>query len=128
MQALAYKAYGEVTQRTADTHAIEYAVFEQITQALEQVQADGGADIGLWADALHRNMQLWTLITTDLLNPDNTLAIETKAGLISLAEFVRRTSHQILSGEEGLADIIEINRTIMAGLGGAKNRNLQEQG
>ena len=73
-------------------------------------------------------MQLWTLITTDLLNPDNTLAIETKAGLISLAEFVRRTSHQILSGEEGLADIIEINRTIMAGLGGAKNRNLQEQG
>lgn len=117
MQALAYKTYGQVTQRTADAKAIEFALFEQITQALEQVQTDGDADLAFWADTLHRNLQLWTLISTDLLNPENALAPETKGGLLSLSEFVRRTCHQVLSGGEGIADLIEVNRTIMAGLG-----------
>jgi flagellar protein FlaF len=126
LQALAYKAYGQTTRRTADPKAIEFALFEQITQALELVQADGGADLGLWADTLHRNMQLWTVIATDLLNPDNALAAETKSGLFSLSEFVRRTSHQVLSGGDGLADLIEINRTIMAGLAGTNSQGVGE--
>lgn len=126
MQALAYKAYGQTTRRTADPKAIELALFEQITRALELVQADGGADLNLWADSLHRNMQLWTIIATDLLNPDNALAPEIKNGLFALSEFVRRTSHQVLSGEGGLADLIEINHTIMAGLEGTNIQSAQE--
>ncbi len=126
MQALAYKAYGQTTRRTADPKAIEFALFEQITQALELAQATDGADLGSWADALHRNMQLWTVIATDLLNPDNALPSQTKAGLFSLSEFVRRTSHQVLSGGDGLVDLIDINHTIMAGLGGTMYRTAQE--
>lgn len=126
MQALAYKTYGQTSRRTADPKTIEFAVFKQITEALELVLADGGEDLGLWADALHRNMQLWTVIATDLLNPDNALAPEIKNGLFSLSEFVRRTSHQVLSGGDGLADLIAINQTIMAGLEGARVQSTQE--
>lgn len=119
MQALAYKAYGQVTQRTATGRALEYAVFEQITRDLQSVHDADGADAGAWGDAIYRNLQLWTIIATDLLSPGNALPDETKAGLISLSEFVRRTSLKVLSGSEGLEDIIEVNRTIMAGLDGS---------
>lgn len=126
MQALAYKAYGQVTQRTATGRALEYAVFEQITRDLQSVLDDGGENPGAWGDAIYRNLQLWTIIATDLLSPENALPNETKAGLITLSEFVRRTSMKILAGSEGLADIIEVNRTIMAGLDGSAASAEQE--
>lgn len=126
MQALAYKAYGQVTQRTATGRALEYAVFEQITRDLQSVLDDGGENPGAWGDAIYRNLQLWTIIATDLLSPENALPKETKAGLITLSEFVRRTSMKVLAGSEGLADIIEVNRTIMAGLDGSAASAEQE--
>ena len=128
MQALAYKAYGQFTQRTADAKAIEYTLFVQITEALEQVLDQRGPDVALWADSLHRNMQLWSLMATDLVHPDNALPVELKRSLISLSEFVRRTSHDVLAGKEGLADLIAVNRTIMAGLAGAPSISEGEVG
>lgn len=119
MQALAYKAYGQVTQRTATGRALEVAVFEQITQALQAVHDNKGADPAEWGDAIYRNLQLWSIIATDVLSPENALPEDTRAGLFSLSEFVRRTSMQVFAGSEGLADIIEVNRTIMAGLDGS---------
>ncbi|MFN4183314.1 MAG: flagellar biosynthesis regulator FlaF [Hyphomonas sp.] len=126
MQALAYKAYGQVTQRTATGRALEFAVFEQVTRDLQSVLDDGGANPGAWGDAIYRNLQLWTIIATDLLSPENALPNETKAGLITLSEFIRRTSLKVLAGSEGLADIIEVNRTIMAGLDGSASSVEQE--
>lgn len=119
MQALAYKAYGQVTQRTATGRALEISVFEQITQALQAVHDNNGENPGEWGDAIHRNLQLWSIIAVDVVSPDNQLPAETRAGLVSLSEFVRRTSMKVLAGSEGLADIIEVNRTILAGLDGS---------
>ena len=126
MQSLAYKAYGQVTQRTATGRALEIAVFEQITQSLQAAHDTNGENPGEWGDAIHRNLQLWSIIAVDVLGPDNQLPTETKAGLVSLSEFVRRTSMKVLAGEEGLADIIEVNRTIMAGLDGSAASGKQE--
>lgn len=119
MQNLAYKAYGDVTSRTAGDHQIEYALFQQITDALRLVAAAEAPALSVWADALHRNLELWTRLSADLLHPQNTIPDETKAGLLSLARFVRQTSLQVLAGEPGIDDLIEINTTIMAGLCGA---------
>lgn len=116
MHNLAHKAYGQVTRRTADPRQIETAVFEQVTEALVHVEADPNADPALWADAINRNRQLWLTLWTDLLSPGNALPDDLKTGLLNLAEFVRRTSMDVLAGGEGLADLIEINRTILAGL------------
>lgn len=117
MQSLASKAYGQVTQRTASERGLELALFEQVTHGLELSHSNNGINPGQWGDAIHRNMQLWSLIAVDLLSPANALPNDTKRSLLSLSEFVRRTSLQILSGHKGIADLIEINRTIMAGLG-----------
>lgn len=116
MQALAVKAYGEVQQRTVGDREIEYALFRQITEALESVSATTEFAPAEWADAISRNQQLWSLIAVDLLNPANALADELKRSLLYLSEYVRRTSLKVLAGEDGLSDLIEVNKTVMAGL------------
>lgn len=118
MQSLALKAYGDVQQRTAGDKEIEHALFVQITQALEQVASEDKPVPAIWADAVSRNLQMWTLLATDLMGEGNTLPEETKKGLLILSEFVRRTSMEVLSGGEGLHDLIDINQTIMKGLSG----------
>jgi len=118
LQALAFKAYGEVKQRTAGEKEIEYALFRQITDALEQVARAENVQLADWADAIHRNQQLWTTIAIDLLHPGNGLPEQTKRSLLYLAEFVRQSSIKILSGEGDIADLVEINQSIMNGLTG----------
>lgn len=116
MQALALKAYGDVARRTSSEREIEFALFQQITEALESVTDPDTRSPAAWADAINRNQQLWTIIATDLLIPSNPLPDELKRSLMLLAEFVRQSSLKILAGEESIPDLIEVNRTVMAGL------------
>jgi flagellar protein FlaF len=119
LQSLAFKAYGEVTQRTAGEKDLEIALFQQITNELRNVSDADTVQPTDWAEAIHRNQQLWTTIAIDLLNPGNALPEEMKRSLLYLAEFVRQNSMKILSGSGDIADLIEINQSIMMGLSGA---------
>ncbi len=116
MQTLAHKAYGEAQKRTADDKQIELALFRQITQSLELAAQEGQKSLTLWADAVHRNQQMWSVITSDILHPQNALPEETKKSLLRVAEFVRQHSMQVQAGTGEIADLIELNMTIMAGL------------
>ncbi len=116
MQALAFKAYGEIAQRTAGNKEVEYALFRQITDALESVTDARSRSLSDWADAINRNQQLWTIIATDLLQPGNALPDELKRSLLVLSEFVRQTSLKVLAGTEVIPDLIEVNKIVMAGL------------
>ena len=128
MHALAYKAYGQVKQRTAEEKEIEFALFQQITDALEQVTNNENASPSEWVDAVHRNQQLWTTIAIDLLHPGNGLPEEMKRSLLYLAEFVRQNSMKILAGDGDIADLVEINHTIMQGLAGESRNTADVQG
>ena len=119
MQSLAFKAYGEVTQRTAGEKDIELALFRQITDALQRVSEAEDVQPTDWAEAIHRNQQLWTTIAIDLLHPGNALPDALKRSLLYLAEFVRQSSMKIMAGEGEIADLIEVNQSIMNGLSGA---------
>ncbi|MCF6329225.1 MAG: flagellar biosynthesis regulator FlaF [Henriciella sp.] len=118
MQKLALKAYGEVGHRTASDKQIEYALFQQITHSLEDAALAGSASPEAWAEAINRNLQMWTIISVDLLHPENNLAEATKKSLLYLAEFVRQSSMQILAGKGDIAELIEVNAVIMVGLAG----------
>jgi flagellar biosynthesis activator protein FlaF len=128
LQALAHKAYGEVTQRTAGDKEIEYALFLQITEALEAILDPDTRSVADWADALSRNQQLWAIIAADLMHPGNGLADELKRRLFILSEFVRRTSLKAFAGEEVISDLIEVNRTVMAGLVRQADHVTEEEG
>jgi len=128
LQALAYKAYGEISQRTAGNKAIEFALFQQITDALASVADPRNRDLSAWGDALHRNQQLWTIIATDLLLPGNGLPDDLKRSLLFLSEYVRQLSLRILAGEESIPDLIDVNKTVMAGLVRESFYSLEEEG
>lgn len=126
MQQLAYKAYGEVTNRTASDKQIEYALFREITQALQSVAQTDDPPAAEWADAIDRNMQLWTILATDLLSPENQLNPELRKGLLVLSQSVRRLSQSVLSGDAELDELIDINEIIMKGLRGQVDQPGQE--
>ena len=105
-----------MASRTASDKNIEFALFQQITHALQGVAEADRPEPSQWADAIDRNLQLWTILTVDLLSPQNTLPNEIKTGLLNLASFVRRQSQQVLSGNGSLEDLIEVNQTIMGGM------------
>jgi flagellar protein FlaF len=128
LQALAYKAYGEISQRTAGDREVEYALFLQITEALESVKNPETRSLSDWADALSRNQQLWTIIATDLLQPGNSLPDDLKRSLLFLSEYVRQTSLKVLEGEESIPDLIEVNKTVMAGLVRQSAFSVEEEG
>ena len=68
---------------------------------------------------------MWTLLATDLMSPANALPDDLKARLLQLSKFVQKSSMQILSGEGDIADLIEVNKPIIAGLAGSANPELQ---
>lgn len=125
MHQLAYKAYGEVTSRTATDKQIEFALFSEITQSLQHVSNSENPAPAEWADALDRNLQLWTIISTDLLTPENQLDEALKKNLISLSESVRRISYSVLAGRGEIKDLVEINEAIMKGLSGDAGQGLE---
>lgn len=118
MQQLAYKAYGEVTSRTANTGQIEYALFQDITQALKIVDEVEMPAPAVWADAIDRNMKLWQILSTDLMSEANELDPALKRNLIALSESVRQISYQVLARKAEITELVEINEIIMQGLEG----------
>ena len=118
MQQLAYKAYGKVTNRTASDEQIEYALFQEITQALKAVAQTDRPSPVVWVDAIDRNLQLWQLISTDVMSEANQLDPSLKANLITLAESVRMISYHVLSRKADVSELVEINEIIMEGLAG----------
>ena len=118
MQQLAYKAYGEVTSRTANSGQIEYAIFEEVTQALKAVDAQEIPQPTVWAEAIDRNLKLWQILSIDLMSDANELEPTLKKNLIALGESGRRISYHVFSREAEISELVEINEIIMQGLAG----------
>ena len=123
MHQLASKAYGEVTNRTASDKQVEYALFSEITQSLQHVSRNENVQPAEWADAIDRNLELWTLLSSDLLSAENQFDASLKRNLVILAETVRRISYRVLADEAEISELVDINQTIMLGLAGQTGEN-----
>lgn len=104
--------YGNSVVRTA--RDAEYDVFSRVTRMLRQA-AEAGCGPDTIA-AVDKNNQLWTILASDLADPDNALPDAVRAGLLSLAGFALRHGHLALSGKVSLAPLIDINMAMMRGL------------
>ena len=83
---LSETGYGANAVRTA--RDAEYDILSRVTRLLKQSDRTGrSADTVM---AVHKNNQLWTIFASDLADPQNGLADEIKAGLLSLAGFSLR--------------------------------------
>jgi flagellar protein FlaF len=111
----AARAYGQVIRRTDAPRIMERRVFAEITAALETAQAPDTHFVSR-IEALQRNRELWIALAFDVADEANPLPVELRAGILNLAIWVDGQSARILRGQGGLDGLIEINRTVMAGL------------
>ncbi len=107
--------YGKIIRDTEDPRHIELRVFEQVTSALEEAERPGAHFTSRIA-AMHRNRELWTTLTCALADEDNALPKTLRARLISLALWVISETQRLTRGAGPLADLIEVNRSIIRGL------------
>ena len=110
--SLSEHGYGASALRTAQD--AEYDNFSRVTRMLRQSDRTGQGAQSI--QAIHKNNELWTILAADLADPGNMLPNETKAGLLSLAGFVLRQGHAILSGKGTTDMLVDINLSIMKGL------------
>lgn len=121
-------AYKTTIRESETPRQIERRVLSRVTSRLaEQAQSfDRAEDLltrgtllgsGL-KDDLALNQKVWTELKFDLAQPGNALPAELRAGLISLAIWVDRQTAAVMGGQPGIGALIDINRSIIAGLAG----------
>ncbi len=125
MSIAAYKS----TIRTSESpRQIERRILSRLTGQLEARanDYDGAAgqherieilSSGLRND-LTENQRFWGELKHDLSQAENALPAELRAGLLSLALWVDRQTASILGGAAGVSALVQINRSIVAGLAG----------
>jgi flagellar protein FlaF len=115
---MSLRAYQQVAQRAETPRDVEYRLFSVVTRALLDVKAKPRTDVKAWIGALHWNRRLWAQLADDCAQPANALPTATRAQIISLSLFVHRTTSQVMRQEQDIDTLIDLNRTMMQGLGG----------
>ncbi|WP_255599246.1 flagellar biosynthesis regulator FlaF [Hasllibacter sp. MH4015] len=115
--SLAQTAYTSSATPVRTARGTEYAAFQSITARLNASRRKG-APMSDRASALHDNRKLWTILASDLADPDNRLPQSLRAQLFYLAEFSLLQSRKALDESAALDALIDINTAVMRGLSG----------
>lgn len=126
---MSISAYKRTIRETEGPRQIERRVLTRVTNRLEEhCEAFDGSDaspdrlallsFGL-RDALNENQRIWRAFRTDLSDPSNSLPPELRAALISISHWVDRQSGQAMGGKGNIRALVDVNRSIIAGLSGA---------
>jgi flagellar protein FlaF len=107
--------YGKVIRDTERPREIELRIFEQINAALESADQPG-IHFTIRIAAMHRNRELWQTLIGDLADDENKLPKSLRAGLISLGIWVIGETQRAMRNTVSLANLIEVNRSIIRGL------------
>ena len=110
--------YGKVIRATERPRDMERRVFEQITAEMETAEHPDAPFTARIA-AMHRNRELWLTLTCDLADERNALPASLRAHIISIGIWVIRETHRLMCDSASLADLVEVNRSVISGLAAA---------
>lgn len=110
-------AYQQTIAETEDHRRIEYRLFLRITLELEKFVGAATVTEDM-KTALWRNQELWSTLRADLLSEGNELPAELRAGLVSLSFSVDNHTVKVLDGSRDVRLLVEVNRSVIAGLKG----------
>jgi flagellar protein FlaF len=113
---LAKTAYANPEQPVRTARGTEFEVFARITRRLKQASGAGKAQFPALATAVYDNRKLWTVLASDVADPENELPSELRARLFYLNKFTQTHSRKVLAGEGSVDILVEINTSIMRGL------------
>ena len=113
---MSLQAYQKTQRSTENSKQTEYRLFAQVTQALIEAGKKGRADIAGFIDALDWNRRLWSTLATDCASGGNQLPPAVRAQIISISLWVSRYSSDAAQKGASLEPLIDVNKSIMAGL------------
>jgi flagellar protein FlaF len=113
---MSVQAYQKTLRSTESPRDTEYRLFAQVTQALIDAEKAGRADMPRLIDALDWNRRLWSALAGDCASEGNQLPQAVRAQIISISLWVSRYTSEVSQGKSGIEALIEVNRSIMAGL------------
>ncbi|MET3722405.1 flagellar biosynthesis regulator FlaF [Sphingomonas trueperi] len=109
-------AYQAARSRAETPRAAELRLMREITGEM-QTAHEAGLKGALLMPSLYRNREMWTAFVTDCGARGNNLPVELRAKIISLGLWVDRFTSDVVAGRESIMELIQVNRTIMEGLG-----------
>src|SRR5262245_27262636 len=113
---MSLQAYQKAQRRTENPRDTEYRLFAQVTQALIEANKHGRQNVAMFVDALDWNRRLWSVLASDCASSGNKLPEALRAQIISLSLWVSRFSSDAASTGASLEPLIDVNKSIMAGL------------
>ena len=113
---MSLQAYKRAAQRSESPREAEYRLFGEVTRALIRAAETDVSDIQTRMDALDWNRRVWAALATDCTAPENGLAVELRAQIISLSLWVSRHTSAVMRREEEIEPLIDVNKIIMQGL------------
>lgn len=113
---MSLQAYHKAQRSAEHPRDTEYRLFAQVTQALVEANKHGRANLAQFVDALDWNRRLWSALATDCSTQSNALPDALKAQIISLSLWVSRFSSDAAGSGDSLEPLIDVNRSMMAGL------------
>ena len=115
----ASKAYAKVARETADPRELEATLLLKAAAQLQAVHDSWKDKPDGLNEALLYNRRLWTVFLDAVMRDDNRLPIATRQNVLNLGMFVMTETFSLMTApkQEHLANLIQINRAIAAGLG-----------
>ena len=113
---MSIKAYQRAATQAEAPRDLENRAFGKVTAGLVRIKDEKPAITAI-AEALDANRRLWNLLSADCAVPENSLPLALRGQIISLAMWVGRYSSEVLRSGADIDPLIDINRTIMEGLG-----------
>jgi len=113
---MSLQAYQKAQRSAENPRETEYRLFAQVTQALIAADKAGRKNPASFVDALDWNRRLWSALAVDCASDGNQLAPTLRAQIISLSLWVSRFSSEAARTGASLEPLIDVNKSIMAGL------------
>jgi flagellar biosynthesis regulator FlaF len=112
---MSYNAYAAQQQATESPRDLEIRAITFVTKNLVDATRPDVAPLDR-IRALNGNLKLWSLLTNDLLNPDNGLPEAIKTSYLRLGKFAKRASTEALLRPSDLSLLIQINTDLLDAL------------
>ena len=112
---MSYNAYANLQQATESPRDLEIRAIAFVTKNLADANRPDVAPLDR-IRALNGNLKLWSLLTNDLLNPNNGLPEALKASYLRIGRFAKRASAEALLRPCNLAPLIQINTDVLDAL------------
>ncbi len=107
---------------------VEAGALVRTAARMNEAKKNYNNDKNAFYEALTRNRKLWTILVSEINEPNNGMSHELRQNLANLAYFIFKQTIRLLAGNDinGVDVLIEINMNVAKGLTSDRLKNKQE--